>query len=371
MFFTPRAIEFPPALEELLRADSTRIRPLGEAVAELWPTLSRKRGLSDGGGHYSFRPVHAEAYAAYYLPANAMKFALVLEEMRRTGLPLPADLRIADFGAGPGTTLWGAALCGLPIRYRAQEQSPEFAALGRRLASRLASIADVDAQWGHGDPVKFARGGDFNFLVFQNSVHEIFPRPEERLDAILRLTREAAKRGGTRWLVLIEPALRASSRDLLDLRKGLLAARHLRLWLPCLSHRECGALRSHDDWCHEEVAVNMPEWLNAIGAEAGLRKESVLFSYLVFSVGEHPEPERWPGDGWRMVSQRLERKGYTECHLCSPEGKIRCRVQHSKVTEENRGALEWSRGQILESLELAPSSDVVRFHCATVNFRHL
>ncbi len=366
MFFAPGGIDFPRALDERLQRglfvanNPERLRDLGSQVARLWPTLSKDRGLGDHR-HYSFDSKLAEAYAAYYLPANALKFPLVLEEMRLLGLPIPEKLHIADFGAGPGTTLWGATLLGHPILYRAWEQSPEFASLGRKLQNELQGLVPIDARWTHGDPVKFARSDDFNFFVFQNSVHEIFSDPKERLERLLRITRESAKTPGVRWLILIEPALKSSSRDLLELRQGLLQAKHLRLWLPCLDNRDCGALEKGDDWCHEEVAVNLPSWINEVGREAGLRKESVLFSYLVFSIGEFPEVSTWPKNGFRMVSQRLERKGYTECHLCSQTGKIRCRVQHSKTTPENKGALEWSRGQILQGLNLAPNSDVVNF----------
>src|SRR5437667_22418 len=83
------------------------LKPLVRALGELWPALARKRGQESGPSHYSGAARLTEAYAAYYLPANAMKLPLVLEEMRLGGLSLAGgaahSLRWLDLNSGPRT----------------------------------------------------------------------------------------------------------------------------------------------------------------------------------------------------------------------------------------------------------------------------
>lgn len=122
--------------------------------------------------------------------------------------------------------------------------------------------------------------------------------------------------------------------------------------------RACGALADPRDWCHEEVACDFPEWLNAIGAEAGLRKESLLFSYAFSRPGQSAEAPL--ADCARMVSQRMERKGQVECRLCTPRGKRAARVQRSKATPENAFVLEAARGDLWRNAEIGEKGDVER-----------
>ena len=119
--------------------------------------------------------------------------------------------------------------------------------------------------------------------------------------------------------------------------------------------------RSPKDWCHEEVACEFPDWVNQLGMEAGLRKESMLFSYAWIRAGSiTPLVPK----GFRIVSQRMERKGQVECRLCSAEGKISARVQRSKATEENQFFFESCRGDIWKSLDLGPKGDIERAQSA-------
>jgi hypothetical protein len=71
------------------------------------------------------------------------------------------------------------------------------------------------------------------------------------------------------------------------------------------------------------------------------------------------EVSGWQSDGYRMVSQRLERKGQTECYLCSQQGKVKVRVQHSKVTDENQQLEGWVRGDLFSDVKIAEKGDLI------------
>ncbi|RYZ96233.1 MAG: hypothetical protein EOP11_23775 [Proteobacteria bacterium] len=191
-------------------------------------------------------------------------------------------------------------------------------------------------------------------VSFMNSLAEIFPDPELRLVEIKKiwatLSELSRKDGKARYLVLIEPGSRENSRELSALKDAM----PKKPLLPCLDERPCGALKRPHDWCHEEVAVAFPDWMNELGAEAGLRKESLLFSYAVFSTKDD-YPLR---DSWRVVSQRLERKGQTECWMCTPPEKRVVRAQISKAGPESAPVLEARRGDIWRSPVVGPKGDL-------------
>jgi hypothetical protein len=153
----------------------------------------------------------------------------------------------------------------------------------------------------------------------------------------------------------VEPGSRESSRELAELKDALQAEGLGRVLYPCLDSRACGALRDPRDWCHEEASCEFPDWVNEIGASVGMRKEALLFSYVLIAVDEQPLPSTGKS---RIVSQRMERKGQVECRLCLAKGKVPARVQRSKCTPQNEFFLESVRGEIWENVELAEKGDV-------------
>jgi hypothetical protein len=113
-------------------------------------------------------------------------------------------------------------------------------------------------------------------------------------------------------------------------------------------------LANPKDWCHEEVACAFPAWLNDLGSEAGLHKESLLFSYALLRIGG--EPAKLPETA-RVVSQRLERKGQVECWLCTAEGKRFARAQRSKAADSP--LFQASRGDLWADWELGEKGDLL------------
>jgi hypothetical protein len=205
-------------------------------------------------------------------------------------------------------------------------------------------------------------------VSFVNSVAEIYPDMELRrkeCEKILRALSDLERKDGQpRYLLLVEPGSRESSRELAELKDSL---RPLGTpLLPCLDDRPCGALKDAKDWCHEEVACEFPKWLNELGAEAGLRKEALLFSYAWIRPGSSSE-SAYKGCS-RIVSQRMERKGQVECRICTPTGKKPVRVQRSKSDASNEFLFNSGRGDIWQEAEIGEKGDVFRaavFHSAT------
>jgi ribosomal protein RSM22 (predicted rRNA methylase) len=384
MFFAREAISFPPELANALEkslwpassvvgsavGSSALMRERQEALRKLWPKLAKGRGQAQAGEpHYSFQRSEAEAYAAYYLPANCLKVPLALEEAFLAGEdPLPAaECSWLDLGTGPGTAYWGLAWwCarrGKKARFTGWDQSPHFQSIARNLAASAGFATPASFVADRSDPLELIRKTKPTHVSFVNSLAEIYPdlaRRRSELGKILRELRALKQADGReRFLLVVEPGSRASSRELAELKDQLQAESLGQVLFPCLDSRLCGALVNPQDWCHEEVACDFPDWLNELGAGAGLRKESMLFSYALM----HATPTRQPrptAGALRIVSQRLERKGQVECYLCTAHGKRPVRVQRSKTHEANEFFLRSVRGDCFRSAEIGDKNDLER-----------
>jgi ribosomal protein RSM22 (predicted rRNA methylase) len=370
VFFAQENISFPADLAAVLEKALQHRGNLGgrrTALRALWEKLAKGRGqVRAGEQHYSFKREEAEAYAAYYLPVNCLKAAIVLEEsLLLSEDPIPdSDANWLDLGTGPGTAFWGLAWwCakrGKKLRFTGWDQSPTFAGIARELAAANPFGAKAEFLTSSEKPLDLIRKIKPTHVSFVNSVAEIYPDLEQRraeIGKILRSLRELEKADGkARFLLLIEPGSRDSSRELAALKDQLQLEKAAQVLLPCLDARPCGALANPQDWCHEEVGCDFPQWLNELGSSAGMRKEAILFAYALLRAGEIGALAN--AGGLRMVSQRMERKGQVECRLCTPEGKRMVRVQRSKATTESEILFKTARGDIWTKAEIGEKGDL-------------
>ena len=70
-------------------------------------------------------------------------------------------------------------------------------------------------------------------------------------------------------LVVVEPALRDRTRHLHRVRERLMASEAVTLFAPCLHRAACPALATKGDWCHEDLPLDLPEWLVPLARAAG------------------------------------------------------------------------------------------------------
>lgn len=386
MHFLREKIFFPPRLADSLseyfwRTQApapSQLKNTAAALANLWPKLAKSRGQigsDEKHTHYSFQSAEAQAYAAYYLTANALKLPLVLAEAESLGIELVTDSTDTwlDIGSGPGTAAvgmaWWAAHRKRPGKFVSMDQSQIFLREAEALLGKLRQ--SISGEQPHFLTQKAPHAAKIvasalelkpKIISFVNSIAEIFPEPRERGAAVSRLlgalAAEASRASSPRWLLIIEPGSRESSRELLQLREELRSQAGLEIFLPCLDRRPCGALQLEKDWCHEEVACEFPVWLNQLGSAAGIRKEAMLFSYLLVAVGLPEKSAAWPEAGIRMVSQRMQHKGLTECWFCTPAGKERYRFSHSVQRKREVPLPEPVRGSLYRSLRVSEKKEV-------------
>lgn len=349
--WTARRAALAPPLEDpgaLLRVAAARKLPGPDAPARLGEIV---RDLSSS---YNTRgtsaPSHLAARLGFSFARDVPKSGAAVAELVLTGrLSLgEAPLRVLDLGAGLGATTWGVvralALAGASGAVEATLAEPDAGArgLGDALFRELGDPADgvrLAARWtSHGFDAP--PPGPFDLVLLGQVVSEIARSRTDRVaflvERLRRLATTALAPGGS--LVVIEPALRERTRVLHEIRDGLADL----VFAPCPRRGPCPMLARETDWCHEDLAVDLPAWLVPTARAAGLRHEGLTFSYLVVRT----DGARVPGTH-RLVGQPRETKGKVELDLCTERGLVRVDRLHRDRSEKNAHVDELARGDLL------------------------
>ena len=269
------------------------------------------------------------AYVRYYLPSNMKKVHLALSDLSlHAGRLLSKDrLRVLDLGTGPGT-----ALLGLLAFFAQRPERPSLSCVALdRVGENLRTAEELFAAYRTNKSLDAALQtmradlegvgpiveGTFDLILISNVLNELFPFDEDRTvrrTGIVRaiLEKHLAADGSC---IIIEPALRETSRELLEVRDGLVAG-GLTVYAPCLAVKNCPALANPKDWCHQEVAWDPPALIKEIDRLTGLRKDALKFSYLVLRKDNRSMLDLFGRDAFRVVSEPLVTKGKMEFYIC-------------------------------------------------------
>src|SRR6185436_2154921 len=237
--------------------------------------------------HYLDDPAHASAYLSYFLPVNLSKIQVLLDELAEGGAMKASDrpMRVLDLGCGPGT----GALAMLDwLWHRSPEQAASVSVLAADTSR--APLRDTERLWDaycrevgipreglrcvegnlehplKGDLGKqMARGGPYDLMIMANCLNELFPASvdstADRAAVVGQLLPFLSTHG---TIMIVEPALRQTARELHQLRNHLLKQNLCTVYSPCLHEQACPALDHPDDWCHEERPWQTPPVIAAI-----------------------------------------------------------------------------------------------------------
>jgi hypothetical protein len=380
-----------------LHAAAALVRPLDEdwrasiervARAHRWPTSGEPaqlgalvRALSDAYNAPSASLGRAVAASAPALAArlgfsfarDVPKAAAAVRELVASG-ELGAQgctLRTLDVGAGLGATTWGVAraLAAAGLRSQIDATWTDEDTLALDVASALAR----ERQQRDGEvtltirterkrvSLDVAGAGPWDLILLGQVLSELDPalEPEERVQRHVRLVSALVPKlapGGA--LVLVEPALCERTRHLHAIRDAILLGHVASVFAPCLHGAPCPVLKVPGEWCHEDVAVDLPPWLEPVARAAGLRWQGLTFSYLVLRrPGERTLGQLLgsvPGARGRIISGALVSKGKREHFVCGEEAE-RTRVSRLDRDADEKNATWGSldRGDIV-AIDPAP-----------------
>jgi ribosomal protein RSM22 (predicted rRNA methylase) len=182
--------------------------------------------------------------------------------------------------------------------------------------------------------------GCFDLIMAAHLLNELSERLD--LDGRARLVagwcRDLLEPDGT--CIVIEPALRDTSRALLGVRDRLLAA-GLRVAAPCFCQTACPALQRERDWCHDSAEVLV----------AG--RSRVDFSYLVLRRSTATDIDT---DRYRVVSDPIKDKGRLRFFVCGVTGRFQLLRLDRDRSAANQALDQAHRGDIVV-LPNAPMQD--------------
>ena len=314
------------------------------------------------------------AYLLYFFPVNYAKVAGLLQEMP----VLPArPLRVLDMGSGPGTASLavldhlarlgqtghhGSEVIAVDRNRQALQEAEALWTLlsgGRaekpvyafRARHADAERADAQAPW---------KQGPFDLVILANSLNELHcsaADPVADRVTLLESLLKALAPDGT--LMVIEPALRETTRALHHVRDRLVAERLATVYSPCLHERPCPALVREDDWCHEERPWTPPAMVREIDRAVGFIKDALKFSYLLLRKDGLTITER-SADVYRVVSEVMVMKGDRRAWLCNQEGRPLVGRLEKARSEANAAFDRWHRGAIVRVDQIERSGAVGR-----------
>lgn len=359
------------------RLNATISAPILDAIHELiaWEALSSKQVAEAVGQLSSFFTIERRAlnqkymedrllragYLHYFLPVNLAKIQLLLDEMPVLGVD--SGFSVLDLGSGPGTGAlavldwWHQQRSSHGLSVTAVDGSSEALKQAKQLWDRYcqaAGVGTVRLQAYEGDLEggawleRVKQLGHFDLIIIANSLNEIYADAKDPIEMRSGLVNECLSLltpHGT--VMIVEPALRETSRGLLHVRDRLLQEKCCTVYSPCLHENDCPAMINPHDWCHEERTWDPPAVIKEIDEQVGFIKDALKFSYLLLRKDGKAIVERRP-DVYRVVSELREMKGEKRAWLCNEQGRQEVGRQDRLASAQNQAFDRWHRGAIVQ-----------------------
>lgn len=333
------------------------------------------------------------ARAAFFTIADAPKIAIPIAELvSRAALPAARPLRVVDLGAGCGAMSLGAIVA-LELGATASAFASAHAPGDRDVMSAISIVAidrDRDAlriaahairavatrahatsasptasgatasptasDGATARPVAPAgvaittRVDDATTahlpscdLVLVGTLLNELPSDAARLALVERALGAISDDGA---VILVEPALRETTRALHVLRDAIIARGTGHVFAPCTRQgAPCPALADPTDWCHEHRTAKLPPRTHELARLTHLRDDGLKLSYLVL--------RRWPlalaedPAAWRIVGSPWKQKGKLEVLACSNAGRVPLRLLKRHRSLENRTLEGVEKGHVV------------------------
>lgn len=302
------------------------------------------------------------ARAVFFTIADAPKIAVPIAELAaRNALPMARPLRVVDLGAGCGAMSLGLLAAIDSLRASAPEvPAVSITAIDRDrdalgiAATAVRSIASSASSLGPSasapsstlgvtittrvDDATSATLPSCDLVVIGTLLNEL-PSDAARIALV---ERALAAIGDDGAVIIIEPALRDTTRALHVLRDAVLGRGEAHVFAPCTRRgAPCPALADPTDWCHEHRFAKLPPRTHELARLTHLRDDGLKFSYLVLrklAVAQN---------AWRIVGAPWQQKGKLEVLACSDAGRVPLRLLKRNRATGNRALGDVAKGDVV------------------------
>ena len=305
------------------------------------------------------------AYIIYFLPSNIYKIHLPLKELSLHPKKILSKklLKILDLGSGPGTTILGildffSKQKKRPsLEFTAIDSVAENLTIAKDLFKLFAENINIDASL-KTFKINIEKAGTipqdtYDIIILSNILNELFyednKRIAKRVSFLNTIIDKFLTPDGS--CIIIEPALRETTREMLEIRDSLVK-NGFKIYSPCLMNQPCPALLNPKDWCHEDIPWIPPVIIKEIDKLTGLRKDSLKFSYLVLRKDKLSLTDVLEKNSYRIVSEPLISKGKIEFFICGNRGRQLITRLDKDKTPSNMQFQKLQRGDIVTFRDL-------------------
>ena len=164
-------------------------------------------------------------------------------------------------------------------------------------------------------------------------------------------------------VIIVEPALRITSRALHQLRDGLIVDGKATVLAPCTRRAApCPALADERDWCHDHRPLALPPRAHQLAQVTGLRDGDLKLAYLALA---HPVAAPLASDAVRVVDDPRAEKGKHQLVACGADGWVALRRLRRHRTADNRELERARRGDLLTIAPWPADGELTAEHAVT------
>ena len=311
-----KRIDFNISLCKKTNGMKINLQRAAQNVVELQRGLTGSRALAGNG--YMQKGASLQAYLLYYWPVSYAQTKAALQKAPRffervaeisgsagtfgnAGTASKAKkraVRVLDLGSGPAPAscsladlAQGRGEQNMAFEFCLCDSSGDALSLGKKIleaayaknASVETRVCNLENVFQPKNGAAFLDGKKFDFITASHSLNELWKGQKkrgEKIAALLKNLSACLDDGGL--MLLMEPALLATSRALIEARDSLIAS-GLKVASPCLqSASPCPALENPNATCHAQFDWEMPQIVADLAALAGLNRADVKMTYFVF-----------------------------------------------------------------------------------------